>query len=91
MQLEQLTAAILTSSWSNEQLNEINSAVAMRRQQLQARMRRSLTRGDRVQFTSGKTGRTHQGTVTKVAQKFATVETAAGGYRVPMNMLTFVD
>lgn len=91
MEIVELTNLILKSSYDNEQLNAINLAVAQRRQQLQVRMRRSLTRGDRVQFTSARTGRTHQGTVTKVAQKYATVETTAGGYRVPMNMLTFVD
>jgi uncharacterized protein YwbE len=66
-------------------------AVKWNREQLAKQIKRSITRGDNVEFTSSKTGRLTRGFVTKVAIKYVTVDTGMGLWRVPANMLTVVD
>jgi hypothetical protein len=66
-------------------------AVKWNKEQLAKRIKRSIGRGDNVEFTSSKTGRVTRGFVTKVAIKYVTVDTGMGLWRVPANMLTVVE
>ena len=86
-----ICGAIITGRLADQDLNQIIEAVKLRRQQLVTRMRRSLTIGDRVGFTSTRTGQELEGTVQKVAVKYITVKTDQGLWRVPANMLQFRD
>jgi hypothetical protein len=66
-------------------------AVKWARNSLSQQVKRSISVGDNVEFTSSKTGRTMRGFVKKVAIKYVTVDTGLGMWRVPANMLTVVD
>ena len=91
MNAEQIKFEIMGSKFSNDQLNEIVDAVKYARARLTEQNKRSMRLGDRVSFTSSKTGRVMQGTVEKIAIKFVTVKTNMGLWRVPANMLTIVE
>jgi hypothetical protein len=66
-------------------------AVKWNREQLSKRIKRSISTGDNVEFTSSKTGRLMRGFVTKVAIKYVTVNTGMGLWKVPANMLSLVE
>jgi uncharacterized protein YwbE len=66
-------------------------AVKWNRTNLARQVKRSITVGDNVEFTSSKTGRLTRGFVKKVAIKYVTVDTGMGLWRVPANMLTKVE
>jgi putative ribosome biogenesis GTPase RsgA len=72
----------------NEQLAQVIEAVQLRRQYLTKQATRSLNVGDNVQFTSSKTGKVKQGTVTKIARKYITIDCGPfDSWRVPGNMI----
>lgn len=87
MNIQQINTAIMFGELSNTELNSIIDAVKFRRAQMQKTARYTLKIGSPVTFTSTKTGQRVQGSITKVAQKYATVSTQAGLWKVPMNML----
>lgn len=89
--IQQVNQAIMMQEWSNTELSSMIDAVKWNRERLAKQIKRSIRQGDNVEFTSSKTGRTMQGTVSKVAIKYVTVSTNAGLWRVPANMLTVVD
>lgn len=91
MDITQINTAIIQGSFTNDQLSSIIDAVKFSRARLTEINKRSLRIGDSVSFTSSKTGRTMQGSVTKIAIKFVTVKTNIGLWRVPANMLTVVE
>jgi uncharacterized protein YwbE len=66
-------------------------AVKWNREHLARQIKRSISIGDNVEFTSSKTGRLTRGFVKKVAIKYVTVDTGLGMWKVPANMLTIVD
>jgi uncharacterized protein YwbE len=66
-------------------------AVKWNRTNLAKQIKRSITIGDNVEFTSSKTGRLTRGFVKKVAIKYVTVDTGPTVWRVPANMLRVVD
>lgn len=88
MTLNEIQAAIINTNLSNDDLNVIMEAVAYKRSQLGREVARSLRIGSQVKFTSTRDGRTFVGTLDSIKIKNATVLTAAGRYRVPLNMLT---
>ena len=81
-------SAIISSDLTNDDLNELVMAIRFARSQLVKEVKRSLRVGDTVKFT-GRNGVT-QGTLEKVAIKFATVKVGYMSWRVPMNMLESV-
>ena len=81
MNIQQINTAIMFG-----QLTNID-AVKFRRAQMQKTARYTLTVGTPVAFTSTKTGQRVQGSIQKIAQKYATVSTGQGLWKVPMNML----
>ena len=91
MNITQINTAILQNGFTNDELTSIIDAVKFARARLTERNKRNLRIGDSVSFTSSKTGRTMQGSVTKIAIKFVTVKTNIGLWRVPANMLSVVE
>ena len=92
MNITQINTAILQSGFTNDELTSIIDAVKFARARLTEINKRSLRIGDSVSFTSSKTGRTMQGSVTKIAIKYVTVKVPLLGlWRVPANMLTVTE
>jgi ABC-type Mn2+/Zn2+ transport system ATPase subunit len=86
--VREIKSAIVSSDLTNDDLNELVMAIRFARSQLVKEVKRSLRVGDTVTFT-GRNGVT-QGTLEKVAIKFATVKVGYTNWRVPMNMLEAV-
>ena len=91
MDIKQINSAIMFGTWTNTELSSMIDAVKWARANLQKQVKRSLSIGDNVNFTSTKSGMNVTGVVTKIAIKYVTVKTAQGLWRVPANMLTLVD
>ena len=89
--IQDVNRAIMLQTWTNTELSSMIDAVKWNREQLAKQIKRSIGRGDNVEFTSSKSGRLMRGFVTKVAIKYVTVDTGTGLWRVPANMLTVVD
>ena len=87
MDIKQINTAIITGSFTNDQLGSIIDAVKFARSQLTATKKAGLRVGQAVSFTSTKNRMTYKGTVNKVAIKYVTVSTPQGMWRVPANML----
>jgi hypothetical protein len=89
--IQEVNRAIMLQTWTNTELTSMIDAVRWNKDQLAKQIKRSISIGDNVEFTSSKTGRLTRGFVTKVAIKYVTVNTGMGMWRVPANMLTVVD
>jgi uncharacterized protein YwbE len=89
--IQEVNKAIMLQTWTNTELSSMIDAVKWNREQLAKQIKRSISVGDNVEFTSSKTGRLTRGFVKKVAIKYVTVDTGLGLWRVPANMLTVVD
>lgn len=87
MDIKQINTAIMQGDWTNDDLNSMIEAVKWRRAQLAKTVKFSIKPGTQVRFTSQKMGGVVSGTVESVKIKFATVNTAKGRWRVPINML----
>ncbi len=90
MNIQQINSAIIHGTWSNDELSSMIDAVKFARSRLAQTVKFQVRKGSSVKFTSSKNGQTYQGTVEKVAIKFATVNTNLGRWKVPMNMLEVV-
>jgi hypothetical protein len=88
MNVQQINTALITGSFTNEQLTSVIDAVKFARSRLAQTTKVGLRIGSTVEFTSSKLGRTIQGTVQKIAIKYVTVNTNQGVWRVPANMLS---
>lgn len=91
MDIKQINSAIMFGQFTNTELSSIIDAVKFARSCLQKQVKRSLTLGDNVNFTSARTGRNVTGTVFKIATKYVTVRTVDGLWKVPANMLSRVE
>jgi len=91
LSIQEVNRAIMLQTWTNTELNSMIDAVKWNRTNLAKQIKRTIGRGDNVEFTSSKTGRLTRGFVTKVAIKYVTVDTGMGLWKVPANMLTLVD
>jgi uncharacterized protein YwbE len=91
MDIKQVNTAIMLGTWTDIELRSMIDAVKWNRANLAKQIKRSMSVGDNVEFTSSKTGRLTRGFVTKIAIKYVTVNTGQGLWRVPANMLTVVD
>ena len=89
--IQQVNSAIMLQSWTNTELASMIDAVKWNRANLAKQIKRSISVGDNVEFTSSKTGRLTRGFVTKIAIKYVTVNTGMGLWRVPASMLSVVD
>ncbi len=88
--IQDINSAIISGRFSNQDLSSIIDAVKFARARLAQETKRSLSLGSQVKFTSSRTGVTMQGTVSKIAIKFVTVNTPTGLWKVPASMLTAV-
>ena len=86
--IQEVNSAIMFGDWTNTELVSMIDAVKWKRATIAKLTKASLMLGDSVEFTSSKTGMAVQGIVTKIAIKYVTVNTPAGLWRVPANMLT---
>ena len=91
MDIKQINSAIMFGTWTNTELSSMIDAVKWARANLQKQVKRELSVGDNVNFTSSKTGMNVTGVVTKIAIKYVTVKTVQGLWRVPANMLTKIE
>lgn len=91
MDIKQINSAIMFGEFTITELNSIIDAVKWNRASLSKRVKAGLRVGDRVSFTSSKTGVKTVGDVTKIAIKYVTVKTNTGLWRCPANMLTVED
>ena len=85
--IQEINQAIMFGNLTNTELDSVISAVKFRRNQLMTENKRSMTLGDTVKFYSTKRGMELKGNVTKIAKKYITVNTQAGLWRVPANLL----
>ena len=90
MNVSQINTAIIQGTFTNAELSSMIDAVKFARSRLASQVKFTISNGSKVKFTSNRNGVTYSGTVEKVAIKFATVNTQAGRYRVPMSMLEAV-
>jgi hypothetical protein len=91
LSIKEVNQAIMLQSWTNTELSSMIDAVKWSRERLSKQIKRSISTGDNVEFTSSKSGRLMRGFVTKVAIKYVTVNTGMGLWKVPANMLTLVE
>ena len=91
LSIKEVNQAIMLQSWTNTELSSMIDAVKWARERLSKQIKRSISVGDNVEFTSNKTGRLMRGHVTKVAIKYVTVNTGLGLWKVPANMLSLVE
>lgn len=89
--IQQVNSAIMLQTWTDTELSSMIDAIKWNRANLAKRIKRSMSVGDTVEFTSNKSGITMQGTVQKVAIKYITVKTPQGLWRVPANMIRAVE
>ena len=87
MDIKQVNSAIMFGAWTDTELTSMIDAIKFARSNLIKQQKRSLSLGTDVSFTSQKTGITYRGKVEKIAQKFVTVNTGSGRWKVPANML----
>jgi hypothetical protein len=90
LSIKEINQAIMFGSFTNEELVSIGDAIKFNRAQLTKQVKRSVTVGSNVKFTSNRNGMTYTGTVRKIAIKFITVDTGKTFWRVPANMLEVV-
>jgi hypothetical protein len=91
LSIKEVNQAIMLQSWTNTELTSMIDAVKWNRERLAKQIKRSISMGDNVEFTSSKSGRLMRGFVTKVAIKYVTVNTGMGLWKVPANMLSLVE
>jgi hypothetical protein len=88
MNVQAINTALITGSFTNDELMSVIDAVKYARARLTQSAKGSLKVGDSVEFTSTKNRMTYTGTVQKIAIKYVTVKTNQGLWRVPANMLS---
>jgi hypothetical protein len=86
MNIKQITSAILTEGFTNDELNTIFDAVKYARGQLGKANKNQFSVGSAVKFR-GKDGKTVQGTVVKIGIKNLQVRSNFTVWRVPAAML----
>lgn len=88
--LTDITGALVSGKFTNDELNGIAQAVTYARAQLAHRNKFTLSPGVTVSFNSTKLNQRISGQVEKINRKFVIVNTSVGKWRVPANMLEAV-
>jgi hypothetical protein len=89
--IQEINKAIMFGKFTSEELVSIGDAIKFNRAQLVRQVKRSVTIGSAVKFTSNRNGVTYTGTVEKIAIKFVTVrDNNRGLWKVPASMLEVV-
>ena len=91
MDIKAINTAIITGTFTNDQLTSITDAVKFARAKVGQQTKRSVTLGATVKFTDPRSGRVYQGTVNKIKIKNILVNCPTFGrgglVNVPANML----
>ena len=87
MNIQDIKSAIISGTFTNDDLNTIADAIKFARSQLAKQNARNFWAGDSVKFTSNRTGVTYTGTVEKIKLKYALVRTNNHRFNVPLSML----
>lgn len=94
MTIDQINTAIITGTFTNEQLTSIVDAVKFARSKVAQQTKNAITLGTQVKFTDPRNGRTHTGTVSKIKIKNILVNCPTYGrgglVNVPASMLETV-
>jgi len=92
MTIQEINKAIMFGTFTNAELISIGDAIKFNRAQLVRQVKRNVTVGSTVKFTSNRNGVTYVGSVEKIAIKFVTVRDSAtrGLWKVPASMLEAV-
>lgn len=91
MTLQEINSAIISGTFTNEDLTSIIDAIKFARARIAERNKCVLGKGSIVKFTSSRSGKVVTGTVEKVNRKFVIVREngmISANWRVPANMLT---
>ena len=92
MTLQEINRAIISGTFSNEDLISMTDAIKFARSQLANKAKYTFKVGSTVKFTNTRSGTVVLGTVDKVNRKFIIVrengKAFGGSWRVPANMLT---
>ena len=90
--VQEINKAIMFGNFTHEDLISIGEAIKFNRAQLVKQVKRSVTIGSTVKFTSNRNGMTYNGTVEKIAIKYVTVRDSRtrGLWKVPASMLEVV-
>jgi len=89
MNAKQISQAIKSSNFSNEELNAIADSIRYARAQLGKQTRRALQIGSTVEWQSQRHGR-GRGTVEQIKIKNVLVREGSRLWRIPANMLEMV-
>lgn len=87
MNLQDIRSAIISGTFTNDEMNLIADAIKFARGQLAKQNARTFWAGDAVKFTSNRNGVTYKGTVEKIKLKYALVRTPTSRFNVPLAML----
>jgi hypothetical protein len=87
MDISAINTAIITGTFTNDELTSIQDAVKYNRSLIARKNLRTIRAGALVKFT-GRQGRVFTGTVTQVAIKNINVSVGTTIYRVPANMIS---
>lgn len=91
MDIKAINTAIITGTFTNDQLTSIVDAVKFARARVADQTRRSMTIGSKVKFTDPRSNRTYEGVVNKIKIKNVLVNCPTFGrgglVNVPANML----
>ena len=69
MNIGQINTAIITGTFTNDELGSIVDAVKFARSKVAQKTKNAITLGTQVQFTDPRNGRVHKGTVSKIKIK----------------------
>jgi hypothetical protein len=87
MNVQDIKSALISGTFTNDDLNAIADAIKFARSQLARKNARTFWNGDTVKFTSNRNGVTYTGTVEKIKLKYALVRTNNQRFNVPLSML----
>ena len=87
MSLKQINELILTSELTDADISSIIESIKYVRSRNARLNLRTFRVGDAVQFKSSRSNQTVQGTIKKIAIKNIVIDTPAGAWRVPANMV----
>ena len=87
MNIRDIHSAIIQGSFTNSELDSVIEAVKFARHVLIRKNKRGIQVGSTVHWTSSRMGSPASGQVVKIGQKYLTVETPQGMWRVPANMV----
>jgi hypothetical protein len=87
MNVNQIVTELMRGQLGNDDIERIAQALKYARAQVGKTVKRQLSPGVSVKFYHPKQGRDINGTVNRIKQKYVLVDTSAGRYNVPANLL----